>query len=137
MEANKQTKKESLGKRYPFLYSDILVWASFGMMLVVKLLTMFAFSITNKDTGAEISAVAVAYETNPFFKLALMLGQTGYILQFIILPATAMATYYYFRRRVKLGKVDIDSLTFFVQFAFFSLLVNIFNDLGGLFGKLV
>jgi hypothetical protein len=106
-------------------------------MLIVKLLTMFAFSITNKDTGAEISAVAVAYETNPFFKLALMLGQTGYILQFIILPATAMATYYYFRRRVKQGKVDIDSLTFFVQFAFFSLLVNIFNDLGGLFGKLV
>lgn len=118
-------------------YCDILIWISFGMMLLVKLITLTLFSYFTTTTGTDITAVATNFEANPLFKLFLNFQMIGYILGTIIVPASAMAVYYLIRRKVKNGKVDLQTLTFFVQFAFFSLLINIVNDGATLIGKFI
>ncbi len=120
-----------------FRYTDILIWVSFGLMLVIKFLTIFIFLQVSEDTGAEIEAVATAYEQNPIAKMLMSLESIRFMVSVMILPAIGMALYYLMRRRVKKGKVDMDTLTFFVQFVFFLLLVNIINDGAVLFSKLV
>jgi len=117
-------------------YCDWLVWISLGLMLLVKFTTIFLFVQISQDTGAEIESVATAYESNQVFKLATDLKNIGFILTIIILPASAMAFYYYMRRKVLMHKADLQSLIFFTQFAFFALLINIVNDGAALLSKL-
>ncbi len=117
-------------------YCDWLIWISFGLMLLVKLFTIFLFLQISKVSGATITAVATNYEANQLFKLALDLNHIGMILSVIIIPASAMAVYFYLRRKLFMGKIDLDSLMFFVQFAFFALLINIVNDGAALLGTL-
>lgn len=119
------------------IYSDVLVWISFILMLLTKAFTLFLFAQIHETTKAEIEAVAINYETNPLFLLGTQLQNIGFIITIIILPASAMAYYYYIRRKVKQGKADIDSMIFFVQFVFFSMLINIVNDGAVLIGKLI
>ena len=106
------------------------------MMLLVKAFTIFLFAIITKESGAAIESVATTFEGNAIFRIGMSLGMIGYILTVIIIPASAMSFYYYMRRKVMKGKVDIDSLGFFVQFTFFALLINIVNDGSALCGKI-
>lgn len=117
-------------------YCDWLVWISFGLMLIVKFFSIFLFVQVHEESGAALESVATNYEANPFFKIAIQSKLIGYILSVIILPASVMAYYYYMRRKVLIGKVELDTLTFFVQFAFFAMLINIVNDGAALFSKL-
>jgi len=118
-------------------YNDIVVWVSFGLMLLVKLFTIFLFVQITEETKASIEAVATVYEANPLAKIAINLKQIGMVLIVLVLPGSAMAGYYYMRRKAVKGKIDVDHLTFFVQFAFFTLLINIVNDGAALLSKMV
>lgn len=118
-------------------YSDWLVWISFGLMLLVKFATMTIFSLISVETATEINAVATTYEANPIFQLAFNFRKIGLLLGTMIIPALAMAYYYYMRRKVFKGKLDIDVMLLYVQFAFFALLINIVNDGAVLFGKIM
>jgi hypothetical protein len=106
------------------------------MMLLVKFCTIFAFVIIHEETGAEINAIATAYEGNDLFRIALSLDKIGFIITVIVLPAALMALYLHMRRKVREGKVDIATLEYYVYFTFFALLINITNDGAGLLGKL-
>ena len=116
--------------------ADILVWVSFGLMLLVKFCTIFLFVQISTETKADIEAVVTRYEANPLMELAGKLNNIGLVLGMIILPAGLMALYYLMRRKVLAGKTDIQTLSFFVQFAFFALLINICNDGAALLSKL-
>lgn len=117
-------------------YCDILVWVSFGLMLLVKFCTVFLFLQIHEDTKAEIEAVITKYEANPLMELAGKFNNIGLVLGMFVLPAGLMALYYLIRRKVIAGKTDIIVLNFFVQFAFFALLINICNDGAALLSKL-
>lgn len=119
------------------LYCDIFIWSCFVMMLAVKFMTIFMFVQIHQDTGAEIESVAVAYEANDIFRLALSMGKIGVVIEMIIMPAGLMAYYYLLRRKVLHGKLDINTLMFFVQFIFFALVINVINDGAGLIGGLM
>jgi len=115
---------------------DILVWCCFILMLIVKFTTVFLFVLIQEETAADINNIAIAYEGNDLFRIAMSLNKIGFLLSVLIVPASAMAFYYYMKRKVLNGKVDIDTVLFFVQFAFFLLLINIVNDGSALFAKL-
>ena len=116
------------------LICDILVWTSFVLMLAVKFMTVFTFTKIQEISGAEIESVATAFEQNQLFKIMLNLKNIGYVLGVIILPAMLMTYYFYMRRKVLENKVNIESLEYFVYFAFFSLILNIVNDGAGMLG---
>lgn len=118
-------------ERKQLKYCDIIIWISFGMVLFVKFATIFLFMQINEitaETGTTIQQVAQNYEANIFFKIAIELGKAGYMISVIILPAMAMAVYYYARRKVLKGKLNVDLLQFIVQFVFFTMCLNVVND---------
>ena len=110
------------------LWNDVLVAVCFILMLTVKFFTLYNFTMIQEFTGVEIEQIATAYEGNDFFKIQISLQKIGYVLGGLILPAMLIALYLYNRRKVNVGKMDMDSLSFFVQFTFFMLLLNIVND---------
>lgn len=120
-----------------FRYTDALIWISFILMLLVKFITVFLVVNISEETNTEITQVSTTYEANPIFRIILNLKMLGFIILNIILPASALAYYYYIRRKVIKGKTELDTLTFFVQFAFFALLINVVNDGAGLLGYLL
>jgi hypothetical protein len=129
--------KKRLKTRKSLFWCDLLVWVSFGLMILVKFCTIFLFVQVHEESGAEIEAIATAYEANPIMKIIFNLDKIKFILVSMILPAAGMAVYYYVRRRVLNGKVDIDTLEFFVMFTFFALVINVCNDGAALLSKLI
>lgn len=97
-------------------------------MIIVKFLTVNSFAAISEDSGAKIEAVATAYEANPIFRFVFLGRMFVTVMIAVVMPGLAMATYYYFRKKVDQGRMEADSLEFFVLFAFFTLLVNMTND---------
>lgn len=116
--------------------NDWLVVGSFVLMLAVKFATLFIFSMIHQETKADIDAITTAYEGNDLFKIAISFQKIGQVVGIIILPAAALATYFYYRRKVLAQRMELTDLSFFVQFVFFTLLINITNDGAVLLGKL-
>lgn len=114
---------------------DWVMFISFGLMLLVRFLSVMVFYSVHVDTAASITDVVVAYEANPIMQWVFTLNKVGFVLGNLIVPGIAMATYYLFRYYAKKGKYSPIMLQFFVNFVFFTLLVNVSNDLGVFIGK--
>lgn len=126
-----------INTRKEIRHCDIMVWVCFGLVLLVKGFTLINFAMIHEETKASIENIATAREANPLFGILISLDKIGIVLAMIILPAMLMTFYHHMRRKVMVGKVDLQTMIFFVQFAFFSLLLNIVNDGAILLGKLL
>ena len=129
-----ETKKEIEIKK-AVRYCDLIFWVSFALMLGTRFLTLANFSFIHKESGVEIREITKIYEANPIAKLAINLEQVNFMLFSFVLPAIGAATYFYFRGKVKRGKVPVDGFVYIMNFSFFVALTNIFNDLSVFFGK--
>lgn len=116
---------------------DYLVWTAFIFMIVLRFTTVSYISSIAEETGATISQVATLYEMDYIVKLLINLKQFGGMLIFFIIPAIAMALYYYYRHKTLKGLFDIQILRFFVIFAFFVFLLNMVNDLAAFLGRII
>jgi hypothetical protein len=106
-------------------------------MILARVLTAIPLIEITEQTGAQIENVAIAYEANPLFKSFVDIKGIKAVMMLIIIPATAMAVYYFFRKRVKEGKMQIDSLCYFTTFAFFVMLMDSINNAITLIGLLL
>ncbi len=106
-------------------------------MIIARVLTLFYISAVATETKADIEAINKLYEVNPLQTLLFNLQTAKTILSVFLIPALSFATYMFFRRRTKQGKVDIDSLTFYVHFVIMIVILDIFNNLALLFGRMV
>jgi len=104
------------------------MWTAFGCMILCRFMTTAIFADTAQNLEVQTEVVAQAVESNPIMAAVFNLRKSGFVIMAFILPAMAMALYYFYRRRTKQGKFGIDNLLFFVTFAFFVFLINIFND---------
>jgi len=129
-------KTEKIDIKKDIRYCDIITWITFAMLIFVRFITTVVFHITANISQTSVQSVIQIMEVNPLAKMAFSLQSIGMMLQFFIVPALFLATYYLFRRRTKQEKISIDSLLFFVNFGFFIMLINIFNDLSTLMGLL-
>jgi len=116
---------------------DWMFWASILMFLGMRISVLLLFNMTATETGADIEAVHTTYEANPLFSAIMRLKFTGYVIQFIVIPAIASAVYFIFRRKVLFNKYSIDVLQFHVLFTFFFLFFNFINDLISLCGRIL
>ena len=130
MKQNEEFKKELRS-------CDITFWCCIIMYLLVHAISIGIFSHINVETQTEITQVATNYEANVIFKMIMDLGKISYVIQFIMIPGLLYATYFVFRRRVIDGKMDVELLTYFLNFAVMSLFVNLINDGSVLLGKLL
>jgi len=117
--------------------TDLLMWASLGMFLAMRISVLLLFNITAEETGADIEAVHTTYEANPIFRYLLTLRMANYIFQFVILPAIAFTIYFIFRRKVLYNKYPLDTLQFHSLFLFFLVFFNFINDATSLVGRLM
>ena len=98
------------------------------LMIMVRILSFSVLAYTARDTKADIEAVAIVYEANPIAKILLLLNHSGVLIFNIGLPAVVIATYLYFRSKVKSKKVPSEALFYYLNVAVFSLILNILND---------
>lgn len=104
------------------------MWSAFVCMLFCRFMTTAVFAETAQNLETQTEIVAQGIETNPIMAAVFTLEKSKLIIMMFVLPAMAMALYYYYRRKAKLDKFNIDHLLFFVSFAFFVFLINILND---------
>lgn len=114
---------------------DWVIWVAFCLMLVVRFLSMMVFYSVHVDTAASIGDVVVAYEANPVAQWVFGLSKWGFLLGNLIVPGLAMSTYYLFRYFAVRKKYNRMYLQFFVNFVFFTMLINVVNDLAVFIGK--
>ena len=110
------------------LICDIMMWSAFICMILCRFMTTGIFAETAQNLETQTEVVAQAVEVNPIMAAVFSLQKSQFAIMMFVLPAMAMALYYFYRRRTKQGKFGIDNLMFFVTFAFFVFLINIFND---------
>ena len=110
------------------LICDILMWTAFICMIGCRFMTTAVFAETAQNLEVQTEVVAQAVEVNPIMTAVFSLEKSKFAIMMFILPAMAMALYYFYRRRTKQGKFELDNLMFFVTFSFFVFLINIFND---------
>lgn len=111
-----------------FLISDIFVILIVIFAFIVRYLTIGFMMYTAEDTKADIDAVYTAYEANPVAKFVLQMRGIKGILTDLVFPAILIATYIYFRSKVKKGRMDIDALRYHTNILFFAMLINVIND---------
>lgn len=116
---------------------DVWVGASYVFMLIAKAASIISLVKVEEFTQAGIQNVALAFETNPWFKVLLGLNHFGVFVNVVLFPGLLIAYYVYVKRQVRQGVVKIDTLTFFVMFALFALLGMMINDLSGLVGLML
>jgi len=116
---------------------DIILVAIVIMMILARVLTFFYISAVAEETGADIEAIQNIYELSSLHKAVLQLTQVSFLFQIFILPSVTLATYLFFRRKVKLGKMDIQSFQFFTNLAFFICFFDVINNLALLLGRMV
>lgn len=116
---------------------DVWVGTSYLFMLIAKAASIMSLVKVEEFTKAGIESVALAYETNPLFKVLLGLNHFGVFVNVVLFPGLLMAYYVYVKHQVRKGVVQIETLRFFVLFALFALLGMMVNDMAGLVGLMI
>jgi RsiW-degrading membrane proteinase PrsW (M82 family) len=117
--------------------NDVLIVLGLLLMIFARVLTMTYISAIVTETKANIEAVNNLYEANPFAKMTLRLRSLGTLIQMVMIPAFGLATYIYFRKKAKEGKLEVMMLSFFVNLYFFTMVLDVINNLALVFGKMI
>jgi hypothetical protein len=119
-------------------WTDVTVFSIFLMMLLLRFTTeAYMVNIAPKMTGEQISSAAEIFESNPFARIVMDLKNTGFIMEYILFPATIIALYIFLRNRTAKGRMDIDALQYYVNVIYLSLIINVMNDLSLFLAKVV
>lgn len=117
-------------------YCDIWMIIAFVLMIAVRAITLFYFSLTSIETGAQIQQIATIYEANPLFASMIQMQKLNVVLKVMIMPSLGAAIYLLFRKRTLNRYLDPDILQLWVNFMVILLAINFTSDLALLAGKL-
>ncbi len=130
-------KAEDIKLRKEVRFCDYFALATFIFMLATRFITIQGMVEITETTATTIREVATAYEGNPLMKYFMILSNLKGMLLIFIVPAIAMALYFYCRRKVLRRELALDTFIFFTLFAFFVFLINIVNDVAFYVGSLI
>ncbi len=130
MKQTKQVKKDL--KKFDWMIGFAFVFTQF-----TRIFTNAYIAATSQASGATITAVTKLYEANPVAQLLLNMQGTKAILASLVIPATIIAVYWVYRRKVLKGKMDIDSLGYYTYMIFLIFFINFLSDAAILMGKLI
>jgi len=116
---------------------DWLVFATFIFLLGTRLFTAFYISHITAVSGAEITAIATVYESNPVAKLFITATGIKFIMSYLIMPSAVIAVYLVLKKLYKKKKITVEALSFYVYLMFLIFLQNFLNDFVVLLGKLL
>ena len=126
-----QTKAKALHE------CDIIFWVAFMLFIMTRVLTVGTLSYIAQDTQTEIKEVAIAYEANPIARSFILIEQSKYVVFYVALPALVIATYWFFRRRVKFNKMQTDDLVYYLNIFLAVMVLNVLNDASVFIGKIL
>ena len=116
------------------LHCDIISIVVLILLIALRVLSVYFLHTTAELSQTNVESIIKVMEANPVTNLILMLGNIGYIIQFVVIPAAYCTVYLYFRKKTINKKFSIDVLSLFTNFGFFALVMNIINDVTVLLG---
>jgi len=103
---------------------DWLVFTTFIFLLGTRLFTAFYISHVSTISGAEITAVATAFESNPVARMLITANGIRFILSYLVLPSSVVAVYLVLKKLYKKKKITVEALSFYVYLMFIIFLQN-------------
>lgn len=123
-------------KKTILIYDLFVAFAFIGSQFV-KFITVMSMSKAADLSQTTVRETFTLFEANPIYKYIMTLNQLSVVGINLILPAIGLATYWYYRNKVKCGKMEVINLGYFVMFIFYMIIFNILNDSATYLGLII